>query len=218
MRVDSCLLPSACIAMKGGGPCCLPHLPNFGPKSFTDLSAGKDAGRPAQDRGCLVLHSMFFCAPRSRSSGNSAKLHVGPSHRRTPVLIIEVGYTTEVNYKHKLTEKQAQHVKLETALKNRGFNVETLPIILGSTGGVFHSNLDNMLASGISREQATIVDDPVKACQRVHASIHHCQKSAGEAGSSLTLASGAPVGTLEVRRVLPWTSLFRARTAFAGLS
>ena len=94
---------------------------------------------------------------RGRASGNPAKLPVGPSHRRTRVLIIEVGYTTEVNYKHKLMKKQAQHAKLETALKNRGFNVETLPIILGSTGGVFHSNIDNMLASGISREQATML-------------------------------------------------------------
>ena len=70
------------------------------------------------------------------------------------VMIVEVGYTSEIRYAEKLQEKMTQHGKLQRALSRVGFEVSILPVILGTTGGVFNINLDSLRAVGISAERA----------------------------------------------------------------
>ena len=70
------------------------------------------------------------------------------------MLIIEVGYTSELRYKDKMRDKLAQHQKLSSALTQAGYQCKILPIVLGTTGGVFHSNLDSMRQAGLSHERS----------------------------------------------------------------
>ena len=47
-----------------------------------------------------------------------------------------------------------QNGKLQRALSRVGFELNILPVILGTTGGVFNCNLDSFRAIGISNERA----------------------------------------------------------------
>ena len=69
-------------------------------------------------------------------------------------MTVEVGYTSETRYAGKLQENMTQHGKPQHALSRFGFEVSILPVILGTTGGVFNSNLDSFRAIGISNERA----------------------------------------------------------------
>ena len=62
--------------------------------------------------------------------------------------------TCHTKYEEKLKDKMAQHSKLLNALSNAGFEASILPVILGNTGGVFHSNLTSMHALGISHDRS----------------------------------------------------------------
>ena len=48
----------------------------------------------------------------------------------------------------------AQHSKLLNALSNAGFEASILPVILGNTGRVFHSNMTSMHALEISHDRS----------------------------------------------------------------
>ena len=61
---------------------------------------------------------------------------------------MEVGYTSETRYAENLQERMLQHEKLHRALSRVGFEVSNLPVVLGTMGGAFYGNLDN-LAIGI---------------------------------------------------------------------
>ena len=69
-------------------------------------------------------------------------------------VLIEVGYASELRYKDKMRDKLAQHQKLSLALTQAGYQCEILPIVLGTTCGVFHSNLDSMRQAGLSHERS----------------------------------------------------------------
>ena len=47
------------------------------------------------------------------------------------IKIVEGGYCSDTRYEEKLQEKGAQHKALEEALKDYGYNVTTLPTIIG---------------------------------------------------------------------------------------
>ena len=77
-------------------------------------------------------------------------LPAGHPEHPVKVMIVEVGYTSETRYAEKLQEKMILHGKLQRPLSRVGFEVSILPVILGTTGGVFNSNLDSFRAIGIS--------------------------------------------------------------------
>ncbi len=52
---------------------------------------------------------------------------------------LEGGCCPDTRYEEKLQEKGAQHKALEEALKDYGYNVTTLPIILGQSGSQYHT-------------------------------------------------------------------------------
>ena len=62
-----------------------------------------------------------------------------PPIRRCKAYIIEVGYSAETRYEAKVQEKIKQHEKLTALLEEEGFEVILQPIVLGTTGGIFHS-------------------------------------------------------------------------------
>ena len=57
-----------------------------------------------------------------------------PNGNPRTVKIVEGGYCSDTRYEEKLQEKEAQHKALEEALKAYGYNVTTLPIIIGQSG------------------------------------------------------------------------------------
>ena len=70
--------------------------------------------------------------------------------RRCKAYVIEVGYTQETRYHDKLQDKSDQHQTLINLLEAQGYEPITVPIIMGNTGGIFHSYLEAMNTLGIS--------------------------------------------------------------------
>ena len=64
----------------------------------------------------------------------------GDRVRARKAYIIEVGYTSETRYLTKLDEKLKQHSTLQQLLQQEGYDPIVVPIILGTTGGIFNSN------------------------------------------------------------------------------
>ena len=70
---------------------------------------------------------------------------------------MEGGYCSDTRYEEKLQEKGAQHKALEEALKDYGYNVTTLPIIIGQSGSQFHTTSDALAKIGIELGPASKV-------------------------------------------------------------
>jgi len=94
-------------------------------------------------------------------------IHDGNSESRltplTPVMpngnprsmkIVEGGYCPDTRYEEKLQDKRAQHKALEEALKDYGYNVTTLPIIVGQSGSPYHTTSDALAKIGIEHGPA----------------------------------------------------------------
>ena len=77
----------------------------------------------------------------------TARLHNGRARR---IWIVEGGYCSDTRYEDKLKEKEGQYQAMQTALEDRGYQVSTLPIILGVSGSHIHSTTDafNQLGTG----------------------------------------------------------------------
>ena len=71
----------------------------------------------------------------SRTSTPGAGTH--PMGKR--IWIVEVGYCAATGYHDKMTEKQQQHAQLISLLESLDYRVITLPVLLGTTGEIFHS-------------------------------------------------------------------------------
>ena len=69
------------------------------------------------------------------------------------VMLVEIGYTSEIRYAEKLQENMMQHGRLQCALSSLNFEVSILPVILGTTGAVF-SRVWTARAIGIPHERA----------------------------------------------------------------
>ena len=94
------------------------------------------------------------CKKRGQHGRRRGMLSAGHPEHPVKVMIVEVRFTSETRYAEKLQEKMTQHGKLQRALSRVGFEVSILPVILGTTGGVFNSNLDSLRAIAISNERA----------------------------------------------------------------
>ena len=64
-----------------------------------------------------------------------------PNGNPRSIKIVEGGYCSDTRYEEKLQEKGAQHKALEEALKDYGYNVTTLHIIIGQSGSQYHTTL-----------------------------------------------------------------------------
>ena len=62
-----------------------------------------------------------------------------PSGNPRSIKIVEGGYCSDTRYEEKLQGKGAQHKALEEACKDYGYNVSTLPIIIGQPGSQYHT-------------------------------------------------------------------------------
>ncbi len=60
-------------------------------------------------------------------------------------------------YEEKLQENEAQHEALEEALKDYGYNVTTLPIIIGQSGSQYHTTSFALAKIGIEHGPASKV-------------------------------------------------------------
>ncbi len=70
---------------------------------------------------------------------------------------MEGGYCSDTRYEEKLQEKGAQHKALEEALKEYGYNVTTLPIIIGQSGSQYHTTSDDLAKIGAEHGPANKV-------------------------------------------------------------
>ena len=61
-----------------------------------------------------------------------------PGSRKLKVTVIEIGYVSDTRYHDKMKEKQDQHKMLCSLLKEEGYEVEFLPIVLGNSRQHFH--------------------------------------------------------------------------------
>ena len=77
-----------------------------------------------------------------------------PCGRTRQVWIVEGGYCADTRYEEKLQDKEAQHQELHAALTDVGYNVATLPIILGFSGSNYHATTDALAQLGIEHKQA----------------------------------------------------------------
>ena len=85
---------------------------------------------------------------------------VMPNGNPRSVKIVEGGYCSDTRYEEKMQEKGAQHKALEEALKalkDYGYNVTTLPIIIGQSGSQFHTTSDAPAKIGIEDGPASKV-------------------------------------------------------------
>ena len=75
-------------------------------------------------------------------------------NRPRKVWIVEGGYCTDTRYMDKLLRKELQHKQLQESLKQRGFEVILLPIVLGVTGTIYKTNIAALSALGIEQDKA----------------------------------------------------------------
>jgi len=80
-----------------------------------------------------------------------------PNGNPRSVEIVEGGYCSDTRYEEKLQEKGAQHKALEEALKDYGYNVTTLPIIIGQSGSQYHTTSDALAKIGVEHGPASKV-------------------------------------------------------------
>ena len=76
--------------------------------------------------------------------------------------VVEVGYTSEGRYHDKLEEKLNQHKELVNLLTLAGHTVKTHVIVLGSTGGLFRSTTEALVALGVEHTRCN------KLLRRLH--------------------------------------------------
>ena len=94
---------------------------------------------------------------RNRNRYRTGMLSSRPDAHAIKVLIVEVGYSSELRYKERLQATLDQHKQLMQALENAGHQCKLLPVVLGTTGGVFNSNLSYMTTAGVSYEWSTAI-------------------------------------------------------------
>ena len=99
-------------------------------------------------------HALEQRKKRTRNGGMVMMLHTEQEACNIKVTIIEVGYCMETRYHDKHKAKMEQHKKLHDALWNAGYQCDIIPIVLGTTGGVFDSNLSGMRQIGISHDRS----------------------------------------------------------------
>ena len=58
-------------------------------------------------------------------------------HHPVKVMFVEIGYTSETRYAEKVQENMMQHGTLQRFPSSLDFEVNILPVSLGTTGGVF---------------------------------------------------------------------------------
>ena len=82
-----------------------------------------------------------------------------PTGNSRSIKIVEGGYCPDTRYEEKLQEKGAQHkalqLQLEEALKDYGYNVTTLPRIIGQSGSQYHTTSDALAKIGIEHGPAS---------------------------------------------------------------
>lgn len=66
--------------------------------------------------------------------------------------IVEGGCCPDIRYETKLQEQGAQHQAVEEALMDHGYNVTTLPRIIGQSGSQYLSTPDAVTKIGIEHE------------------------------------------------------------------
>ena len=64
---------------------------------------------------------------------------------------MEGGHCSDTRYEEKLHERGAQHKAVEGALKDYGYNVTTLPVIIGQSGSQYHTTSEALARIGYSR-------------------------------------------------------------------
>jgi len=82
---------------------------------------------------------------------------VMPSGNPRSIKVVEGGYCPDTRYEGKLQEKEAQHKALEGALKDYGYNVTTLPILIGQSGSHYHTSCYALAKIGIEHGPASKV-------------------------------------------------------------
>ena len=80
-----------------------------------------------------------------------------PTGNSRSIKIVEAGYCPDTRYEEKLQEKGSQHKALEEALKDYGYNVTILPIIIGQSGSQLHTTSDALAKIGIEHGAASKV-------------------------------------------------------------
>ena len=130
-------------------------------RTVTQLNSNRSMMRPflmvinTTDQSAATLGA---CKKRGRHGRRRGMLSAGHPEHPVEVMIVEVGYTSVTRYAEKLQEKMTQHArpygKLQRAVSRVCFEVSIVPMVFGTTGGVFYSNLDSFRAIGISYERA----------------------------------------------------------------
>ncbi len=80
-----------------------------------------------------------------------------PNGNPRSIKIVKGGYCSDTRYEEKLQEKGAQHKALEEALKDYGYKVTTLPIIIGQLGSQYHTTSDALAKIGVEHGPASKV-------------------------------------------------------------
>jgi len=77
-------------------------------------------------------------------------LREGPEASLThPIHLVEVGYCSDTNHEVKHTQKQAQHARLLTLLKDQGYKADLTIITLGTTSTIPISAFSNLESLGL---------------------------------------------------------------------
>ncbi len=90
------------------------------------------------------------------NSGSSltALTPVMPKGSPRSIKTVEGGYCPDTRYEEKPQEKEAQHEALMGALKDYGYNVTTLPILIGQSGSHYHTSCYALAKIGIEHGPA----------------------------------------------------------------
>ncbi len=96
-------------------------------------------------------------AEQQNSSSLTALTPVIPDVHPRSTKIVEGAYWPDPKYGEKLQEQKAQHEAVEGALKDCGYNVPALPIILAQCGSECHTASCALATNGIGHGPASKV-------------------------------------------------------------
>jgi hypothetical protein len=107
----------------------------------------------------MTMAEQQQCLRHDDNSGSrlTALSPVMPNGAPRSIKIVEGGSCPDTRYEEKLQEKEAKNKALEGALQDYGYNVTTLPIIIGQSGSHYHTTSYALAKIGIEHGPASKV-------------------------------------------------------------
>jgi len=149
-RVPAFVLPDRCLQARGLDP--------IVERGFLQGGAADTRGEMTPDMMIVEMTAGEQQRYLHHDDNSGSRLTpVMPNGNPRSIKIVEGGYCPDTRYEEKLQEQAAQHKALEEALKDYGYNVNTLHTLGGQSETHYHTTSDALAKIGIEHGPASKV-------------------------------------------------------------